>query len=212
MPNNKNATITILKALLIPVFIFVSVVIIFFLYRSGRLGGFALKLKLTKYFYTLILLSGGLIVQSILDSGINWYAQNIAEKTESTLDDEMMPLIKRTGRIVTWIIVLLLILPVYGVNINALIAALGVSSLAIGLAAQDLISNIIAGFMIMIDIPFKTGDKIQLPTGEVVTVFNIGIRRSLFKRDDNAVIIVPNVDLCKSKIVNFTYKQNPKNK
>ena len=98
-----------------------------------------------------------------------------------------------------------MILPLYGVNINALIAALGVGSLAIALAAQDTIANIIAGFLIMIDRPFRIDDKIKLPSGEIVKVLDIGIRRSKFLFEDNAIIIVPNLDLSKSKIVKYTY-------
>ena len=100
---------------------------------------------------------------------------------------------------------MLIILPFYGVNISALIAALGVASLAIALAAQDTIGNIIAGFMIMIDRPFRIGDKIKLPSGEIVGVLDIGLRRSKFASEEKAVIIVPNLELSKSKIVNYTF-------
>ena len=107
-------------------------------------------------------------------------------------------------------IALLVILPLYGVNINALIATLGVSSLAIALAAQDTIANIIAGFLIMVDRPFRIGDKIKIPSGEIVKVLDIGVRRSKFLSEDKAIIIVPNVNLSKSKIVNYTYGERKK--
>ena len=102
-------------------------------------------------------------------------------------------------------IALLIILPFYGVNITALVAALGVTSLAIALAAQDTIANVIAGFLIMIDRPFRLGDRIKLPSGELVKVLSIGVRRSTFVSDESAIIIVPNSNLSKSKIVNYTY-------
>ena len=94
-----------------------------------------------------------------------------------------------------------------GVNISALVATLGVSSLAIALAAQDTIANIIAGFLIMIDRLFSVGDNIRLPSGEKVRVVDIGIRRSKFIAEDKAIIIVPNLELSKSKIVNYTYRE-----
>ncbi len=103
-----------------------------------------------------------------------------------------------------WVIAFLIILPLYGVNINALIATLGISSLAIALAAQDTIANIISGFLIMVDTPFVEGDKIKLPSGEIVEVLDIGVRRSKFLAEDKAIVIVPNVDLSKKKIVNYT--------
>ena len=57
----------------------------------------------------------------------------------------------------------------------------------------------------MIDRPFCVGDSIKLPSGEEVKVLDIGIRRSKFISEDKAIFIIPNVDLSKSKIVNYTY-------
>ena len=121
-------------------------------------------------------------------------------------DEEFIPLFRKATKIVIWVITIIIVLARFGVNVNALITALGVSSLAIALAAQDTIANIIAGFLIMVDRPFRIGDEIKLPSGEMVKVLDIGIRRSKFlKLDDNAIVIIPNLDLSKSKIINYTY-------
>jgi len=79
------------------------------------------------------------------------------------------------------------------------------------LLAQDTIANIIAGFMIMVDMPFGLVDMTKLPSGEVVKVLDIGVRRSKFLSEDKAIIIVPNLELSKSKIVNYTYGQKQLN-
>jgi len=140
---------------------------------------------------------------------LQWYGENIAIKTATKLDDEFIPLFKHVARILVWAIGLIITLSHLGVNINALITTLGVSSLAIALAAQDTISNIISGFLIMVDRPFRIGDEIQLPSGEKVRVLSIGVRRSRFLNADKAIVIMPNLELSKSKIVNFTYgKEN----
>ena len=118
-----------------------------------------------------------------------------------------MPLLDKLLRIAIWVIALLIILPFYGIDTTALITALGVSSLAIALAAQDSISNVISGLMIMIDRPFKVGDKIKLSTGEIVEVIDIGMRRSKFLAEDKAIVIIPNLELSKRKIVNYTYSK-----
>jgi len=160
---------------------------------------------LKKIIGTIFVLIIALFLQNILSATLSWYRKNIALKTETTLDDELIPLFRRVIVIIIWTIALLIILPIYGINISALVAALGVASLAIALAAQDTIANIIAGFLIMIDRPFKVGDRIKIPSGEIVKVLNIGVRRSRFLSEDKAIIIVPNLDLSKSKIVNYTY-------
>ena len=103
------------------------------------------------------------------------------------------------------VIAVLVVLSRFGINTSGIIAALGVSSLAIALAAQDTISNIISGFLIMVDRPYRLDDTIKLPSGEKVKVLDIGLRRSKFSAEDGAIIIVPNLELSKSKITNYTY-------
>jgi len=142
--------------------------------------------------------------------GFRLYSRRFTSSTKTTLDEEFLPLFRRLFAIVLWTITLIIILNHFGVNISALVAALGVASLAIALAAQDTISNIIAGFLIMIDRPFRVGDRIKLPTGEMVEALAIGIRRSQFKAEDGAIVIVPNLDLSKSKIINYTYGEEGK--
>jgi MscS family membrane protein len=161
--------------------------------------------EIAKHIRTFFIISAGLIIHRIAGVALSWYKENIAAKTAIRLDDELVPLLRRSLKIIIWIVALLVILPVYGVNISALVAALGVSSLAIALAAQDTIANIISGFMIMIDRPFRLGDRIKLPSGEIVEVLEIGVRRSSFLSEDKAIVIVPNLDLSKSKIINYTY-------
>ncbi|MBL7157017.1 MAG: mechanosensitive ion channel [Candidatus Omnitrophica bacterium] len=160
-----------------------------------------------KYIITLFILCGTFAVHRVSGAVFGWYKQNIASKTETKLDDQLVPLLRRTFNTLLWIVALLVILPVYKINISALVTALGVGSLAIALAAQDTIANIIAGFLIMIDSPFTVGDSIKLPSGEMVKVLDIGVRRSKFLAEDKAIVFVPNVDLSKSKIVNYSYHQ-----
>ena len=151
-------------------------------------------------------------IQKLAGAGLGWYRDTIAIKTRTSLDDEFIPLFSRVGRTVIWVIGAIIILSRFGVDTKAIIASLGVGSLAIALAAQDTIANIIAGFLIMVDRPFRIGDEIRLPSGEKVKVLDIGIRRSKFLSEENAIIIMPNLELSKSKIVNFTYgKEQNKN-
>ncbi len=150
-------------------------------------------------------------ITSIATTVLSWYGDRIALKTKTTLDDDFMPLTRKLVGVIIWLVALVIILNYMGVNINALIATLGVGSLAVALAAQDTIANIIAGFLIIIDRPFKVGDDIMLSTGDRVTVLKIGNRRSKFRAQDGSIIIMPNLDLSKSKIVNFTYGKSNDN-
>jgi len=206
----KTISREIIKKSLLPILIFVLIIILYIHYSSKLAPKFPLQLQqnLKKYIGTVFIISITFIIQRIMGGVFSWYKENIVSKTATRLDDELIPLLRKVSKVAIWIIALLIILPVYGVNISALIATLGISSLAIALAAQDTIANIIAGFMIMVDRPFRLGDKIKLPSAEVVKVLDIGVRRSKFLSQDNdAIIIVPNLELSKSKIVNYTYGQ-----
>ena len=153
----------------------------------------------------LLVLSVAFVLQRVSGAAYAWYLEHVASHAPTRLDDELIPLLRSLTTVVIWVLAVLVSLPLFGVNISALITTLGVTSLAVALAAQDVIANFIAGFLIMIDRPFRLGDRIKLPTGETVTVLDIGVRRSQFLAADRSIIIVPNQDLSKGRIVNYTY-------
>ena len=163
-----------------------------------------------KWIFTIFAVILAFLAQRIVGAAMDWYGVKIAPMTETTLDDEFLPLAKKLLYFFIWIIVVLMVLSRFGINTSGIIAALGVSSLAIALAAQDTISNIISGFLILVDRPFRIGDTIKIPSGEKVKVLTIGLRRSRFLSEDGAIIIVPNLALSKSKIVNYTYGEENK--
>jgi len=204
---SKRVSVEIAKKLLLPLLLFFIGIagLVFYKIKIAPTISGELHQALKKYIGTIFVILVSFIIQRIAGAVLLWYKENIASKTKTKLDDKLIPLLGRSVKTIIWVIAFLIILPFYGINITALIAALGVSSLAIALAAQDTIANVIAGFLIMVDAPFKIGDKIKIPSGETVKVLDIGVRRSRFLGEENAIIIVPNVDLSKSRIVNYTY-------
>ena len=165
---------------------------------------------LDKWIFTLFAVITAFLLQRLLSTSMDWYGSNIATRTKTSLDDEFLPLMKKLACFFIWVIIVLMVLSRFGINTNGLIAALGVGSLAIALAAQDTIANIISGFLIMVDRPYRLNDTIKLPSGEKVKVLDIGLRRSKFLSEDKAIIFVPNLELSKSKIINYTYGEEVK--
>jgi small-conductance mechanosensitive channel len=146
-----------------------------------------------------------ILIVRILSAILGWYGDTIAAKTETTLDDEFVPLLNRTLKIVVITLATVIVLDHFGVDIKGLVAVLGVGSLAVALAAQDTLANMIGGFTIMIDRPFRVGDMVRFPDGRRVVVHEIGIRSTKFLTYDNTLVIVPNAELIKSTIHNITY-------
>ncbi|HTP13586.1 MAG TPA: mechanosensitive ion channel domain-containing protein [Bacteroidota bacterium] len=144
----------------------------------------------------------------LLNASIRHFVVAQATRTSSRVNDALIVLLNRLTNSLIVFIALIMVLGTFGVNVNSLLVFLGGGSVAVALAAQDTLSNMIAGFVIMIDRPFRVGDRIQLPSGEVGDVFEIGLRSTKILDFDNNMIINPNGDLIKTKIVNYSYPEN----
>ncbi len=115
------------------------------------------------------------------------------------------PLARNLISVLVVLVAAAIVMERFSINIGSLLVSLGVGSLAVALAAQDTIANIIAGVIIAIDQPFRVGDRIQLPNGTLADVQVIGLRSTRILDFDNNYLIVPNSDLVKSTLINFAY-------
>lgn len=84
---------------------------------------------------------------------------------------------------------------------------LGVGSLALALAAQDTLANMIAGFILMIDRPFRIGDRVMFNDQRKLDVYEIGLRSTKFLTLENTLFIIPNAELSKMTIDNTSYPE-----
>jgi len=164
-----------------------------------------LIMNIPKIIYSLIVLSICFIVSGIVDGFVEWYLEEIANRTKTKIDEEFMILFKRISRIIIFFIGITIILNKFNQPITSLLGAAGIASFAIAFAAQDTLSNMISGFFIVIDKPFKIGDRIKLATGEIGEIVEIGMRRTKILSPENNIIIVPNSEIAKTRIVNFSY-------
>ncbi len=96
-----------------------------------------------------------------------------------------------------------------GFDVMPFVAGLSVVGLALGLAAKDTISNVIAGVFLIIDKPFVIGDRVELwsaPKGGATwgDVVDIGLRSTKIKTTDNVMLIIPNSAIYTRDIINYT--------
>jgi MscS family membrane protein len=159
---------------------------------------------LDKVFYTAMVI----VLAALVDLGVrvtvDWYSREYFARTQGSLE-QFLPLIRQLARLLIYFIAFTFILEYFGKNINGLIATAGVASLAVALAAQETLSNMFAGLMIMIDRPFRPGDRIELDKGYMGDVLQIGTRTTRILTAENNVIVVPNKDLANSRIVNHVF-------
>ncbi len=126
-----------------------------------------------------------------------------AAKTKSTLDDEMMPLFKKLSGIIIFFAGIMIILSVWKIDITPLLASAGIAGFVIAFAAKDTLSHLFGGISMYFDRPFKVGDRIQLDSGEIGDVLEIGIRSTRVKTFDETVVVIPNSIIANSKIINY---------
>ncbi len=134
---------------------------------------------------------------------LSYYLHREAEKTDSTLDDQLVPLLIKSLRILVLALGILFILDNFGYNIASILAGLGIGGLAFALAAQDTVGNVFGSITIFSDKPFQLGDWIRIGDSEG-TVEDIGFRSTRIRRFDQALIALPNNHFTKSAVVNYS--------
>jgi MscS family membrane protein len=162
-----------------------------------------------------ILTDGYFVLGLALVTRMGWrllyFGERVASKRAAQQHrlDELQPLIVlliRVGRLILVITCTTILLSHFGINITAFAAALGIGGLAISLAAQDTIRDAIAGFIILIDRPFRIGDRIEIKSvGTWGDVMEIGLRTTRIRTRDNRMVIVPNSIIGSNEVVNYTY-------
>lgn len=110
------------------------------------------------------------------------------------------------GKVIFWPLVLVILVSVLrelGFSLGPLLGAAGILGIALGFASQTSVSNIISGFFLLAEEPFKVGDVIDVDgiTGSVLTIDTLSVKIRTF---DNRMVRIPNETLVKSRFTNIT--------
>jgi small-conductance mechanosensitive channel len=117
-----------------------------------------------------------------------------------------LSLLSFLGRVVVWVLVLLMIMDNLGINVTALVASLGIGGIAIALAVQNILGDLFASLSIAIDKPFVIGDFIILGE-EMGTVEHVGLKTTRIRSLGGEQIVLSNNDLLQSRIRNYKRMQ-----
>ena len=158
---------------------------------------------------SLIIIVVTYIVVVVFGIFIDSWGRKIAEKTESPLDDQLLPIFHRFSSIFVSIVGLLFIFPVWGIQIGPLLTSLGIAGIAIAFALQSTLGNIFGGMSIILDKSVKVGDKIKLDSETMGTVTDVGLRSTKIQTWDGELVTIPNGKLADSKILNYVLPEPP---
>lgn len=88
---------------------------------------------------------------------------------------------------------------------NSILASAGILAMAVGLASQEALSNIVGGLFIIFTRPFKVGDFIKVDDEVVGTVIEITLRHTILRNVENRMILIPNSKINSATIINSSY-------
>jgi len=160
-------------------------------------------------FMILFILNVTWLITRVIDSLIEEYIVPIVTKSESDLDDQLLPILRKTIKAVLWIFGIVIALSNSGFDVAALIAGLGIGGLALALAAQDTVKNIFGGIMVFLDKPFKIKDRIKV-NGMDGVVEEIGVRSTRLRTLEGRLITIPNGQFSDNAVENVSLEPTRK--
>jgi small-conductance mechanosensitive channel len=141
----------------------------------------------------------------IFDRVVIFYAQKWSAKTDTEIDDVLVPLLQKAGVIIIPLVGMVTVLGILGIDVTLLVAGMGVIGLVVAFAVQETLGNLFAGMQLLLDRPFKVGDIVELDSGEICEVKRIGLRSTtMYNTADHEIIVVPNNDVVNKKVVNYS--------
>jgi len=168
-------------------------------------------------FFSVLLIDNrfiNLVLGSLVIFNFFWIVWRVVEALEgaifavfrrlsSDLSSSLGNFIIRLIKVLIWILALSSILSLWGINVTALIASLGLGGLAFALAAKDTAANLFGSIAILADKSIKIGDWVKIDGVEGI-VEDIGMRTTKIRSFYKSLIVVPNQIVANSKIENFS--------
>jgi MscS family membrane protein len=145
----------------------------------------------------------------LVDVGMQAWQHRVLAAGEAVLDMHLFPVIRKTAKGFVLVVAVLVTMQNLGMNVTGLLASLSIGGLAVGLAAQDTLSNLFGAVALFVDKPFRIGDRIQFDAidGEVE---GIGMRSTRIRNQDGHLVVVPNRTMANASLTNVSKRPSIK--
>ncbi len=204
----KSTYNRVMKRVRLKYYLFVILLGLYFVFYVGNFSQSIEKVVDVVFPVLLVSLLAYLVVR-IFDGILYSIFEEYAKKTETHLDDMLLPIIRNIVYLASFLVIIIIILAKLGYDVSAFITGLGVGGLALAMASQEIIKNFFGGIVIMFDGTFKIGDRIKVKGYEGI-VKEISLRATRITLDDGSIVNIPNSIVLKEAVVNFSSK-NSKN-
>lgn len=151
-----------------------------------------------------ILLTLALVFAAYLINSSAKKSINAAFKRVNNLDKTLLPVVRTTASIFIFLIALIVILDIFGVNTTSIVTLMGAAGLAVGLALKDTLGNIAAGIVILILRPFRVNHFVEFG-GFSGTVKKVGLFATELESSEGLFISAPNSSVWQSPLINYTH-------
>ena len=153
-------------------------------------------------FKTLVLVTLFMTLYRIVDP-LSFLFDKLSGALGTNLYQEMKGFVVTILKALIVIVGSLSILQGWGVNVAAFLAGLGLIGMAVALAAQDTMKNLFGSLAVLMDQTFKKGEWIKTPEIEGI-VESVGLRTTIIRRFDKALVTIPNASLANAAVINFS--------
>jgi MscS family membrane protein len=130
------------------------------------------------------------------------YFAGRAAATENRFDDLVVPLLRKTVKIIIGIFGLIYIAASFDVEIGPLVAGLGIGGVGFAFAAKDTLENIFGSVTVILDRPFQVGDWVVIGETEG-TVEELGLRSVRVRTFYNSLVTIPTANLVRARVDNY---------
>jgi MscS family membrane protein len=152
-----------------------------------------------------VALSLSYVALKAVDVLIDVWRQRASATEDRALSDHLLPFVRNSLKVFLVIVAVLLTGESLGIKMTSLIASLSVGGLALGLAAQDTLGNLFGAIAVLVDKPFRVGDRIRIDQVEGA-VEAIGMRSTRVRTADGHLVSIPNKTVGNAVIINITVR------
>lgn len=151
---------------------------------------------------TTLSLAAVLVAVRFVDTAADYFARR-AQRTDSRLDDQVIPLAVKGSKVLLWALGIMFVLQNMGLEIASLLAGVSIGGVAVALAAKDTVENLFGSVLIFLDRPFQIGDWVIVDGDVEGVVEEVGFRSTRVRTFYNSVVTVPNSKVANARVDNM---------